>query len=57
MWAYPALIAVLALFMFYQAVRFIETYSIAMFLLSVFDAALVWLIWHEYHRVRGGSSI
>jgi len=54
MWAYPASIAVLALFMFYQIVRFIETHSIPMFLLTVFDAALVWLIWHEYRHVRGG---
>lgn len=51
-WAYPASIVVLALFMFYQAIRFFETHSIAMLLLTIFDAALVWLIWHEYRHIR-----
>ncbi|MBI5003859.1 DUF2127 domain-containing protein [Candidatus Kaiserbacteria bacterium] len=51
-WAYPASIAVLALFMVYQLIRFIETHSIAMLLLTLFDGALVYLIWHEYRRVR-----
>jgi uncharacterized membrane protein len=51
-WAYPASIGVLVLFMFYQAIRFFETYSVAMLLLTIFDAVLVWLIWHEYRRIR-----
>ena len=53
-WAYPASIAVLSLFMLYEAVRFIETHSIPMLLLTIFDGALVFLIWHEYRRVRTG---
>lgn len=56
LWAYPAAMAVLSLFMVYQIVRFIETQSIPMLVLTIFDAVLVWLIWHEYQRVRPKRS-
>jgi len=52
LWAYPATIAVLALFITYQMVRYLNTHSILLIFLSVFDAFVVWLVWHEYRRLQ-----
>ena len=52
LWAYPATIAVLALFITYQMVRYLNTHSILLIFLSVFDAVVVWLVWHEYKRLQ-----
>ncbi len=49
-WAYPASLAVLALFITYQSIKFLQTYSVGLALLTIFDIGLVWLIWHEYRR-------
>ena len=51
-WAYPATIAVLSLFILYQSVRWLETHSFALLLLTVFDMLLLWLIYHEYRRMQ-----
>lgn len=51
-WAYPASIAVLVLFMLYELVRFIQTFSVPTLLLLFFDALIVWLIYHEYTLMR-----
>jgi len=51
MWAYPASLAVLALFVTYQTIRFLGTHSIPLALLTVFDLTLMWLVWHEYRRM------
>lgn len=50
LWAYPASLAVLALFVVYQSITFLHTHSIALLLLTIFDLSLIWLIWHEYRR-------
>lgn len=50
-WAYPASLAVLALFVAYQGIKFLENHSIALVLLTLFDLALMWLIYHEYRRI------
>ena len=50
LWAYPASLAVLALFVAYQTITFTRTHSIALLLLTIFDLTLIWLIWHEYRR-------
>ena len=52
LWAYPASIAVLALFIAYQVIKYLQSHSIALLLLTLFDAALVYLIWHEYRHMR-----
>lgn len=52
LWAYPSTIAVLALFITYQIVRYLNTHSILLIFLSVFDAFVVWLVWHEYKRFK-----
>ncbi len=52
LWAYPAMIVVLAGFISYQIYRFVLTHSIAMILLSIFDLIVIALTWSEYHRQR-----
>jgi uncharacterized membrane protein len=52
LWAYPAMILVLAGFVTYQIYRFVLTHSIAMILLSIFDLIVIALTWSEYHRQR-----
>ncbi|MDO8481850.1 MAG: DUF2127 domain-containing protein [bacterium] len=52
LWAYPATIVVLALFISYQLIRYLSTHSVPLIFLSVFDATVVWLVWHEYHRLQ-----
>ncbi|MCR4281302.1 MAG: DUF2127 domain-containing protein [Candidatus Kaiserbacteria bacterium] len=52
LWAYPSTIVVLALFITYQMVRFLNTHSILLIFLSIFDALVVWLVWHEYKRLK-----
>lgn len=52
MWAFPATIAVLSLFILYQMIRFASTHSIPLLLLSIFDAMVVWLVYHEYKRYQ-----
>ena len=56
-WAYPASITVLSLFMFYELVRTIQTNSIAILLLTIFDGVVVWLIWHEYSRIQKAKRL
>jgi uncharacterized membrane protein len=50
LWAYPASLAVLALFVAYQVIKFLSSHSIALALLTLFDLVVMWLIWHEYRR-------
>lgn len=52
LWAYPAMIVVLAGFISYQIYRFALTHSVAMILLSIFDLIVIALTWSEYHRQR-----
>ncbi|MDQ6786037.1 MAG: DUF2127 domain-containing protein [Acidobacteriota bacterium] len=47
-WAYPTAIVFLSLFIFYQTYRFINTHSIELLLLTLFDIFIVWLVWQEY---------
>lgn len=50
-WAYPASMAVLVLFIIYQVVKFLENHSIGLALLTAFDLVILWLIWHEYRVI------
>ncbi|MGB0036077.1 MAG: DUF2127 domain-containing protein [Candidatus Acidiferrales bacterium] len=47
-WAYPLTIAVFGAFMAYQIYRYTFTHSFALAMLTIFDAAIVWLTWKEY---------
>ena len=49
-WAFPAAIAIISLFIFYQTIRVIQYHSILLSFLTVFDAIFLWLVIHEYRR-------
>jgi len=50
LWAYPLTIFVFAAFSVYQMYRYSHTHSMAMLLLTVFDVALIYLTWLEWHE-------
>ena len=52
LWAYPATIAVLVIFILYQIQRLAHGYSAFMVLLTLFDIFLIILTWHEYKVVE-----
>ena len=52
LWAYPASLAVLGLFIVYQLYRLSFGFSLGLTLLTVFDAVIIVLIWHEYRLVE-----
>ena len=51
-WAYPASLAVLGVFVAYQVYRYTYTHSIGLVVLTVFDFFVMYLIWHEYQLIR-----
>ena len=53
LWAYPASLVALGLFIVYQLYRFSYTHGAGLIVLTVFDVVMMWLIWHEYRLVRG----
>jgi uncharacterized membrane protein len=58
LWAYPAALAVLGLFIVYQVYRYSFTHSAGLLALTVFDLVVIGLIWREYSVVRrfGGPA-
>jgi uncharacterized membrane protein len=52
LWAYPAMIALLAAFIVYQLYRLAVRFTIGLALLTIFDAFVVWLTWREYQTKR-----
>ncbi|HEV2301345.1 MAG TPA: DUF2127 domain-containing protein [Stellaceae bacterium] len=52
LWAYPASLVVLGLFILYQVYRFSYTHSPGLVALTLFDILVIILIWHEYRVVR-----
>jgi len=52
LWAYPASLVVMGLFIVYQLYRFSYTHGIGLIVLTVFDVVVIWLVWHEYRLVR-----
>ena len=52
LWAYPMSIVVFCGFIAYQMYRYTLTHSAWLVALSVFDAAVVWLIWLEFRSAR-----
>jgi uncharacterized membrane protein len=50
--AYPASLVALVGFIGYQVWNFSQTHSLAMVLLTVFDLAVLALIWHEWQLLR-----
>jgi uncharacterized membrane protein len=56
LWAYPLTIVSLVLFIAYQLYRFTFTHSAWLMALTVLDAALIYLTWREYGRMKGVPS-
>ena len=57
-WAYPAFMIALALLIAYQSYQIALAFSLWMTVLTVFDAAVLVLTWHEYklhRRVKEGK--
>lgn len=52
LWAYPASLVVLTLFVAYQVYRYSYTHGFGLILLTVFDLVVMALIWHEWGVVR-----
>ena len=52
LWAYPASLAVMTLFIAYQLYRYTFTHSAGLIVLTVFDLVVMALIWHEYQLLR-----
>jgi uncharacterized membrane protein len=52
LWAYPASIAVFALFIAYQLYRYSFTHDVGLIVLSIFDLFVIGLAIHEYRLLR-----
>jgi uncharacterized membrane protein len=48
LWAYPAAIVFILLFMSYQIHRIARTHSLVLAVITIFDALFVIVAWHEY---------
>lgn len=56
MWAYPALIVLLALFILYQLYRMTFAPSAFLALLTIFDAVVIWLTQAEYRKQKAAKA-
>ena len=56
LWAFPVGMAFIAVFIAYQLYRIAHTHSITLICFTVFDFAILWLVWREY-RARSLRSI
>ncbi len=56
LWAYPASILVLVGFILYQLDRFSVTHAPFLIALTLFDLVVIWLVWHEYRRMKAASG-
>ena len=52
LWAYPASLVAMSLFILYQLYRFLITHGIGLIVLTVFDIVVIALIWHEWRVVK-----
>jgi uncharacterized membrane protein len=51
-WAFPAALGFLGLFILYQCYQLSYHYSLGLLVLTIFDATIVALTWHEYRLYR-----
>lgn len=56
-WAFPVSFAVIGVFIGYELFRFSHTHSVILLGVTILDAAILWLIWREYEKVRRASDI
>lgn len=57
LWAYPASLAVFALFIVYQLERYLRTHSVWLLVITAIDLAVMWLIWHEYRQKQARAVV
>ena len=53
LWAYPLALVALSAFLMYQIYLLITQTTFGMAFLTVLDAAIIWLVWREWEKVRG----
>lgn len=51
-WAYPMSLAVISLFIIYQLYQISQTGSLILIFLTIFDLAVIYLIWREYKFLK-----
>lgn len=51
-WAYPVAIILLSVFTLYELFRVAHTHSFTLTVVILIDAAVVWLLYREYRRLR-----
>ncbi len=51
-WAYPYALVVLGMFFIYQVYVFIMHPSVSMFLFSLLDAIIIWLVYGEWQKLK-----
>jgi len=56
MWAYPLSMVAFGGFIAYQLYRYGTTHAVSLLVLSVLDAIVVYLIWHEYRTRKAGPQ-
>jgi len=56
LWAYPAMMALLTLFIAYQLYRISYSHSLGLILLTVFDVFVIWLTWKEYKKQKAAPA-
>ncbi len=52
LWAYPASLVVLGLFILYQIHEIVKAHSVVVIAVTLFDLIVVWLIWREWQIVK-----
>lgn len=52
LWAYPAIMVFLLIFIAYQIYRIVLDHSLAITALTIFDIFIVWLTWREYQEQK-----
>jgi uncharacterized membrane protein len=59
LWAYPASLGVLGLFVVYQVYKVALGHSVGLTLLTLFDLFVIWLIWREWQQrlARGKPAV
>ncbi len=57
LWAFPTGLAVLGLFLCYQAYRFAHNHSIGLLVISACDLIVIFLIWREYRYRKSPDEL
>ncbi len=57
LWYYPTALIVFGLFIVYQLYRWSFTHSLWLLFITVLDAVVIWLTWHEYRYMRKNRPV